>query len=67
MWVATNVTEDDANPKLDSGANYVYEGLYARNTSPSTSTDRSLEVLYGYTNAGNDHGIVTWDCASAPS
>ena len=61
VWVATNVTEDDANPKLDSGANYVYEGLYARNTSPSTSTDRSLEVLYGYTNAGNDHGIVTWD------
>ena len=61
VWVATNVTEDDANPKLDSGANYVYEGLYARNTSPSSSTDRSLEVLYGYTNAGNDHGIVTWD------
>ena len=60
-WVAQSVTEDADNPKLDSGSNRVFEGMAVLNTSPTTSTNKSLENLYAYTNGGNDHGIVTWE------
>lgn len=55
------MTEDADNPKLDSGSNRVFEGMAVLNTSPTTSTNKSLENLYAYTNGGNDHGIVTWE------
>lgn len=60
-WIAQSVTEDADNPKLDSGSNRVFEGMAVLNTSPTTSTNKSLENLYAYTNGGNDHGIVTWE------